>query len=312
MKDVPYYLKLHLKWMRVNNSPHRSMINKKYHIRMFIAFLYQINIHQIENITHNIIREYQEDLSFRFTRFGKVMGVRSQNRNLSDLKSFFRWLLREDYLASDPCIKIEYAKEPEELPRNILTESEMTKILKQPDTNTIKGYRDRVILEVLYSTGIRKGELENIKLSDVNMEEGYLLIRLGKGQKDRVVPLGKIACEMVYNYIIGIRSEIIRKPYKDNDQGYLFPNYKGGKFYHLTTWEVVTYYAKKAGFRKKITPHCFRHTCATHMLKNGANIRHLQEMLGHASIKTTQIYTRVTIGDLKEVHKKYHPREKET
>jgi len=303
---IPKYLN-HL---RVLNRSAHEIKNTKYYLRVFIRYLNDCHVnHTIQEITYDIVRDYQEDLSFKISRFGTPWKVKSQNSALSALRSFFKWLIREDYIISDPTIKIERAKEPEPLPRHILEESEIKKILKQPDTQTPLGYRDRVILEILYSTGIRKGELENLKLEDMDLKDGFLRIEQGKNKKDRVVPLGKIASNMLHNYIVSIRSEIPKGKHKDNDTGYLFLNQRGNKLHHDTVWKIVTHYAKQAGIRKKVTPHSFRHTCATHMVRHGAHIRHLQEMLGHASIETTQIYTRVTINDLKKVHARYHPRE---
>ena len=178
-----------------------------------------------------------------------------------------------------------------------------------PDTQTLTGYRDRVILEILYSCGIRKSELENIKLTDVDCRGGYLTVH-GKNRKDRVVPLGKIACEMIQNYIMAIRPDLPKGKYKSHDTEYLFINQRANKLHHDQIRLIVAKYKNKAGIKKNITPHSLRHTCATHMLKNGAHLRHLQEMLGHSSITTTQKYTRITIDDLKKTHAQCHPREK--
>jgi len=308
MPATAHYISQYQIWLRVNNYSEKTIKNTRYQLRVFTRFLEEYN--NIEDITHEIIRDYQEDLSFRISRFGTLWDVKSQNRSISALKGFCQWLVREDYLASDPSAKIELAKEPETLPRNILEEKEMNKIFAQPDTGTLIGYRDRVILEILYSTGIRKGELENLKLADVDYREGYIRIEQGKNKKDRVVPLGNIACRMIENYILAVRSEIPWEKCKDHNSDYLFINHKGKRLHHDTVWKIVTQYSKQAGIKKKITPHSLRHTCATHMLKNGAHIRHLQEMLGHVSIETTQRYTRVTINDLKKVHRQYHPRER--
>jgi len=303
---IPKYLN-HL---RVLNRSAHEIKNTKYYIRVFIRYLNDCHAtHTIQEIDYETVRDYQEDLSFKISRYGTPWKARSQNKAVSALRSFFKWLIREDYIISDPTAKIQYAKEPEPLPRHILEEPEIRKILKQPDTQTPLGYRDRVILEILYSTGIRKGELENLKLQDVDIKDGFLRIEQGKNRKDRVVPLGKIACQYLQNYIVSIRSETPKGKHKGRDTGFIFLNQRGNKLHHDTVWNIVIHYAKQAGIKKKVTPHSFRHTCATHMVRHGAHIRHLQEMLGHKSIETTQIYTRVTINDLKKVHAQYHPRE---
>lgn len=310
MSDINVLASQYQKCRHVNNYSSYNIKNIRYHLGIFICFLKEYNLKRIEDITYEIVKDYQEDLSFRISRFGTLWKAKSQNNAMITLKSFLKWLVKEDYLVSDPSAKIEYAKEPETLPRNILDESEINKLLKTPDTRSLSGYRDSVIMEILYSTGIRKSELEKLKLSDVDYKEGYLLVDQGKNKKDRVVPLGKIACNMIQNYILAIRSDFPQGKYKERDTGYLFINQRGNKLHHDTVWKIVVQYAKKAGIKKRITPHSIRHTCATHMLKNGAQIRHIQEMLGHASITTTQKYTRVTIDDLKKIHAQCHPREK--
>ncbi|UCG69045.1 MAG: tyrosine-type recombinase/integrase [Thermoplasmata archaeon] len=310
MSNIAVLVSKYQNWQSVNHYSIYNAKNIRYYLYVFIRFLNECNIHRIEDITHEVIKDYQEDLAFRISRYGTLWKVGSQNNAIGTLKSFLKWLVREDYLVSDPSVRIEYAKEPEVLPRNILAESEIIKLLAQPDTHTVIGYRDRVILEILYSTGIRKAELENLKLTDVDYTDGYLRIDQGKGKKDRVVPLGKIACETIRNYILAVRSEIPKGKYRNHDSGFLFINQRGNKLHHDTVWQIVKRYAKQAGIKKKVTPHSLRHTCATHMLKNGAHIRHIQEMLGHSSITTTQRYTRVTIDDLKKTHAQCHPREK--
>jgi integrase/recombinase XerD len=169
---------------------------------------------------------------------------------------------------------------------------------------TNRGYRNRIILELLYDTAIRRAEVANIRLSDLDLNAGYILIH-GKGDKDRVVPVSVRVCELVQNYILMVRSNFV----SDEDPGYLILNRWGQKMDPNAVWAVVKRCANLAGIKKNTTTHTFRHTCATHMLKNGAPVRHLQEMLGHESLESTQIYTHVTINDLKQIHAKYHPSE---
>jgi len=166
---------------------------------------------------------------------------------------------------------------------------------------------DRAIIEVFYSTGIRRNELINLEISDVDYHEGFVRINSGKGNKDRVVPIGKIACRYIENYVKGVRPMLVKDP-RDN---HLFLTINGTKISENRVWQLVKTYSRKTKIKKNITTHTFRHTCATLMLKNKANIRHIQELLGHSSLDSTQVYTSVTITDLKEVHSKCHPREKD-
>ena len=169
----------------------------------------------------------------------------------------------------------------------------------------IAGYRNRIILEILYDTAIRRAEIRNIRLVDLDLDAGYIRIR-GKGNKERVVPLSQRVCELIQNYILAVRSCFVN----GRDPGYLILNRWGRQMNANGIWAAVKRCVQLAGIKKNVTTHTFRHTCATHMLKNGAPIRHLQEMLGHESLESTQIYTHVTINDLKEVHAKYHPSER--
>ena len=169
-----------------------------------------------------------------------------------------------------------------------------------------RGYRDRVILEVLYSSGIRREETAHLRLDDVDTEHGFLIVREGKNRKDRAVPIGASVCALLQTYIIGVRKDW---PGADRDR-HLFLNRFGQGMGPNAVWHVVHKYAQAANIDRAVSTHTFPHSCATHMLPAGAPNRHLQEMLGHASIETTQIYTRVTITDLKAVRRRFHPRER--
>jgi integrase/recombinase XerD len=185
---------------------------------------------------------------------------------------------------------------------------DVEQILELPDVKSLRGYRDRTILEVLYSTALRREEIANLELNDIDTDGGYVYVREGKGNKDRVVPLGRSACDTVKSYLLGVR------PHWPNAQKtkYLFLNRWGRGMSPNAVWAVVRKYARAADLDKPVATHSFRTACATHMLRNGAPIRQLQEMLGHASLESTQIYTLVTINDLRAMHRKFHPREKKS
>ncbi len=278
-----------------------------FYLNRFFKYLIETSINEITDVTKDTIRDYQTSLYEEINIRGEPNSVSTQNNALKVVKSFFRYLAEENYLVSDPAKDITYAKAPKRLPRSILTKSETKKVLHAPDTKTVLGYRDRTILEVLYSSGIRKEETNNLLIQDVDYNDGYIRINSGKGRKDRVVPIGKIACRYLENYIKAVRSSLIKDPYNNH----LFLSLKGNRLSNNMVWEIVKRYSKKARIKKKISPHTFRHTCATLMLRNKANIRHIQEMLGHASLDSTQVYASVSITDLKEVHSKCHPREKD-
>jgi integrase/recombinase XerD len=183
----------------------------------------------------------------------------------------------------------------------------MKKLLDAPNVHTVLGYRDRAVLELMYSTAMRRAEVEALKVEDVDFDGGFVRVNEGKGRKDRVVPLGKVAGKYLENYLKVIRPELVKDPMERG----LFLGQYGNPLTGDVIWRMVKQYARKAGLTKNVYPHSFRHTCATLMMKNKANIRHIQELLGHASLLSTQVYTAVSIVDLKEAHRKYHPRERE-
>jgi integrase/recombinase XerD len=226
---------------------------------------------------------------------------------LKVVRALFRYLVEENYLLSNPARNLRFVRRPKILPRSFLTKEEMGKLLKAPDTSTALGYRDRTMLELMYSTGLRRSEVTNLLIADVDTKDGFLRVNLGKGRKDRVVPLGKIACRYVENYVKAVRPMFVR----ETSYPQLFLSVTGKPFTNFVVGHVVKMYAKKAGLEKRVTPHTLRHTCATLMMKNKAHVRYIQELLGHVLLESTQVYTQVTITDLKEEHRRYHPRERE-
>ena len=307
MNDLFFLHNEYCQHLNVRNFSAGTVVRYVSYLVRFFDWLKSRNIAEISQVTSGTVKEYQLHLYACVNRRGAPNGVCYQNNNLKAIKSFFRFLRDDDYLVHDPASDVTYAKTPNRLPRSILTAGEMKKLLHAPDTKTVIGYRDRTILEVFYSTGIRRNELINLTLEDVDYGDGIIRINCGKGNKDRVVPVGKIACRYLGNYITAVRPMLAR----DDHDRHIFLTLKGRKLSENRIWGIVKHYGRKAKLRKDVSPHTFRHTCATLMLRNKANIRHIQELLGHASLETTQIYTAVSIADLKEVHRRCHPREKD-
>jgi integrase/recombinase XerD len=309
MKANPFesLLSAYVRSMKVRNLSERTIAAVQWMLGKFFDYLESRDIAHVDRITSQIVRDYQMAFFENLNRRARVNSISYQNRMLSAAKNFTRFLKDNDYIVSDPGRGVGYAKEPKRLPRGILSVSEARKILHVPDVKTALGYRDRTILEVLYSSAIRKEELNCLTLADVDYHDGFLRILRGKGQKDRVVPIGRIACRYLENYIKSVRPALIVDPYNQ----YLFLTLKGKKFSKNVLWELIKKYAKKAGIKKNVHPHTFRHSCATSMLKNKADIRTIQELLGHASLDSTQVYTHLSINDLKDVHTRCHPREKD-
>lgn len=293
-------------WYRIRGRAESTIEETARKLQTFIDYLAACNIEHIDGITKDVIKAYQVEQYQAVNRYGKPNSITYQNLLLSAVKQFTRFLKLHSYIVADPAVDVPYAKEPQKLPRSVLTVGEVRKLMRVPDTKTLIGYRDRTILEVLYSTGIRRAELHNLTVEDVDYDDGFLRVT-GKGNKDRIVPLGAIACRYLKNFLTSVRPEFV-KPHSPNT---VFLSQRGNRLSNRVMIKFIKDYAKKAGIKKNVHPHTFRHTCATVMLKNKANIRVVQELLGHKALTSTQIYTRITITDLKDVHKRCHPREKD-
>lgn len=287
-------------------SPH-TVRGAKSALKELVEFLSTADVEHVEQINHDVLLRYREVLSWRLTQKGTPLSPRSQSELLGHLRAFCRWMVAQDWLVADPSKRIPNPRKPQQLPKAILDEAEVQTILAQPDLHTATGYRDRVILEVLYSSAIRRAELAHIQLDDVDTGHGFLIVREGKNRKDRAVPIGANVCALLDSYIAGVRADW---PGVDRDR-HLFLNRFGQGMGPNAVWQVVRKYSRAANIDRAVSTHTFRHSCATHMLRAGAPIRHLQEMLGHASVETTQVYTRLTITDLKAIHRRYHPRERD-
>ncbi|MDQ0339157.1 integrase/recombinase XerD [Caldalkalibacillus uzonensis] len=224
------------------------------------------------------------------------------NRHLSAIRTFFRFLIHDEKCAYDPSAHIETPKMEKKLPQ-VLSVSEVERLLQAPSSSTPFGQRDQAMLEVLYATGIRVSELISLRLDDVHLQMGFIKC-MGKGSKERIIPLGQEAVNALAHYINNGR----RKLDKSKREKVLFLNHHGKPLSRQGFWKIIKKYAAQAGIKKEITPHTLRHSFATHLLENGADLRAVQEMLGHADISTTQIYTHVTKVRLKDVYSQAHPR----
>lgn len=239
---------------------------------------------------------------FIHTVFDMGLSPVSINRKISSIKTFYRFLLRTKEISANPAEALELLKTRRRLPV-VLSIDEVSAIVEAADEKTPLGSRDRVCLELLYSSGLRISELLNMRLSDLKMSEGLLSI-IGKGNKQRLVPFGKKAKRAIDDYLNLGRPAIL----KARSSTSFILNARGGKLSRMGFSKILRKYRIKAGVAKRVTPHTFRHSFATHLLEGGADLRAVQELLGHADISTTQIYTQVDREYLKEVHRLYHPR----
>lgn len=241
-----------------------------------------------------------------FIQFLKQDGKASSsiNRALSALRQFHRFMHRENYIDSDPMILIETPKQTEKLP-DVLTVDEVSHLLDMPDTKTKLGCRDRAMLETLYATGLRITELIGLTLEELYLSMGFIQT-IGKGNKERIVPISPVAQEWLEDYLANVRPHLLKKAKQDSN--HVFLNARGGSLSRQGAWKIIKKYADASGIHKDISPHIFRHSFATHMLENGADLRIVQELLGHSDISTTQIYTHVTHSHMKNIYDQYHPR----
>ena len=230
------------------------------------------------------------------------LGANSVNRTLAALRGFYKHLLLQKLIEENPIANISLARTWMHLP-DTLNEEEMRNLLDQPEVKNVLGIRDRAMMELLYATGIRVSELISLTINNINWQTGYIIV-MGKGGKERIVPVGQVAYDRLGGYVNKVRPGLL----KGNLTTVLFLNRSGVGLTRQGFWKIVKKYAKKAGMMKRVYPHTFRHSFATHILERGGDLRSVQVMLGHSDISTTQIYTHVTRERLKDIHRKYHPR----
>jgi len=302
------YLKArYLEHLEVLGKAPRTLESIEAHLRFFLEYLEkETKAQDLTELDYEDMAAYQTWLYFSGYRNDpdKPLSLPTQSARLSAVQGFFHHLFKEGIVLHDPSASLEKARRRKPLPRHILTEKQTLGLLNAPDVETPLGLRDRAILELLYATAIRNEELRTLKLGDVDLDKGQLAIT-GKGTKERIVPVGRIALNWLTEYLKAVRPALIEGP----DPGTVFLSKRGRPLTAGNLIVLVRKNAVKAGLPEEITPHALRHTCATHLLRSGADIRNIQVLLGHGSLSTTQIYTRVDITDLKRVHRLHHPRE---
>ena len=234
--------------------------------------------------------------------YRQKLDSRSVARHLVSLRNFFRFALVEGLIQQDPVENIESPKFRNRLP-SFLSPDEVERLLAQPDTKTVRGLRDKAILELLYSTGLRVSELAGLRVADIHAESGSLRC-IGKGDKERLVPVGRPALAAIQEYLRRARPQLLR----GRTSPYLFVSHRGERYSRIVFWQALKKYGKQAHLRAELSPHKLRHSFATHLLERGADLRSVQLMLGHADISTTQIYTHVVQDRLKRIYKQHHPR----
>lgn len=266
-------------------------------LRLFCKTLGFKNSDALVNVSREQITGYMTQLK------EKGLAAATIARKLAAIKAFYRFMTAEGYMDANPAEVVEAGTKGIKLPR-VLSEDEVVRLLNQPDIKTAEGFRDRTMLEVLYATGMRVSELINLTLERVDLNMKYI-IAFGKGSKERIVPIGSVAAEFLQQYLEKVRPKLT---HADRNTNIVFLAFGGHELTRQRFWQIIRAYGRKANINKALTPHILRHSFATHLLDNGADLRSVQELLGHSDISTTQIYTHLTNKRLRDIYAKAHPR----
>ena len=297
------YMAHYLDWLIVKGYSTETQRRKDSMIRQFIRWCDERELIDPRSITKPMLERYQRHLYYYRRPNGNPLAYSSQAAMFSAVKSWFKWMTKENYLPSNPASEVDGIKQGRKLPEVVLSVEEVQTILHSVPVSTVEGLRDRAILEVLYSTGIRRKELCNLVLSDIDTDRRSVFIREGKGRKDRCIPIGERALSWVLRYQEESRPKLVTRV----TEQHLFMTSYGEPFTTSALGHVVRRLLDKAGCEKPGGCHLFRHAMATHMLENGADLRYIQLMLGHSDINTTTVYTHLSITELRAVHDKTHP-----
>jgi integrase/recombinase XerD len=296
----------YLENLAVRNYTPDTIEGRRDALKVFLLWAVERELLQPSEVTKPILESYQRHLwRWRKTN-GKPLGISTQRSRLGTVKDFFAHLVKQNHLPANPASELEMPRPEKRLPQESLSLQEVKSLLNVPDISDPLGLRDRAILETFYSTGMRRGELAKLELHDLNRERQTIRLRQGKGHKDRVVPVGTRALKWLERYLDETRPKLLLDPHERA----LFVTSYGEAFNPDVISRMVSKFIRKAEIDKPGSCHILRHSCATHMLEGGADIRFIQQLLGHEKLETTAIYTHVSIEQLKAVHSKTHPAEK--
>jgi integrase/recombinase XerD len=295
-------LNLYLQFVRIEKGLSENSVDAyRNDLSRYLLYIQnELKLNDLGGITLKHIEDYLDEL------IGLSLSVGSIARNISSIRGFHEFCVVEDISKANPAELIDLPKKARKLPE-ILDPDEIEAILEAPDRSEPAGIRDAAILECLYATGMRVSELTGLEQDRLFFEIGFVRV-IGKGSKERLVPIGEKAQEALEHYLKYTRPEFISDKNPNKAKNKLFLNQRGGPLSRMSVWNIVQKYAQRAGVKKKVYPHIFRHSFATHLLEGGADLRAVQEMLGHASILTTEIYTHIDRSFLHQVHKDFHPR----
>lgn len=287
----------YLHYLKVERGLSENTINSYgIDLKLFLEYLRENEIPSFKQVNKEVIVNYMQSEKNNNKANSSIL------RSVSSLRKFFQYLAQEKIIEKDPMLLIDTPKKKQHLPQ-VLTKEEVEKLLRSPNTGQVLGLRDRAMLELIYATGLRISEIINLKLEDLHLTMGTLQT-LGKGHKERIVPVGDEAIKWVNRYLEEARPKLL----KQKRSNYLFLNFHGNNLTRQGVWKNLKAEVRKAGIQKNITPHTLRHSFATHILENGADLRIVQELLGHADISTTRIYTHLSNKQLADIYNRAHPR----
>jgi integrase/recombinase XerD len=295
----------YLENLAMRNYTQSTIEGRRDAMKVFLLWAKERELKDPQAITKPILESYQRYLWRWKKKNGKPLGISTQRSRLSALRDYFSYLSKQNHLLANPASELEMPRQEKRLPQESLSLHEVKQLLNIPDVLDPLGIRDRTILELFYSTGMRRGELAKLEITDLNQERQTLQIRQGKGHKDRVVPVGDRALHWLVKYLENVRPRLLLSP---NEKALFVTSY-GEAFNPDVISRMVSKFIKQADIGKPGSCHILRHSCATHMLEGGADIRFIQQLLGHEKLETTAIYTHVSIEQLKAVHSKTHPAE---
>ena len=302
MSDFESALKQYLRFVKVEKGlAENSVLSYKNDLDRYLRFISNdLQINQLGGITVSHIENFLMEL------LSMELSVSTIARNISSIRSFHEFVVVEKLADANPAELVELPKKAKKLPE-VLTAHEVEKIIDTADRTRSVGVRDAAILETLYASGMRVSELTDLEMDDIYFEIGFIKV-IGKGNKERLVPMGELAQKAVEHYVDNARNDFLNSKKPEKSKNRVFINQRGGPLSRMSIWNIVNKYAQKAGIEKNVYPHIFRHSFATHLLEGGADLRAVQEMLGHSSIITTEIYTHVDRSLLHQIHKEFHPR----
>jgi len=291
---------------RSRNMSPATLRSRRYNIESFIRWAHDHDVYSIDRVSKSLLGQWTRSLTGRRTTKGLPLKPRSINKQIESLRSFIAWLVRQGYIQSHLLETLEYIKEPQLLPTSVLTHAQMKKLLRQVPGSSSETYRDRCLLELLYSTGARISEILGLDLGDIDLKNRTALL-MGKGRKQRVVPIGETATRYLESYLRAVRPFLLR----EQDQQAVFLQGEGNRLAYHAVRKIIKRYADAARLDIVVTAHTFRRSCTTELLRNGGNMYHIKELLGHENLDTLKHYAKLTIADLKATHKQCHPREKD-